>query len=69
MGWTHAVASRKRTTYQPDAPGRYERLSALGAHVDYWDGAAWRRIDARGKDGGGVICANQHLPWRVAAHQ
>lgn len=50
-------------TIKPRMPGRYQRLSAIGIRVDRWDGRVWRRI---GYGDGGVVCANQELPWREA---
>lgn len=64
-GWTSALVS-------PGLPGAYERISALGVAVDWWDGDAWRRTRKQALFPGrlfpGVVCANQALPWREAVH-
>lgn len=54
---------RDGRTCEPGTKGLYERRSALGITVDYFDGEKWIRQGHRG-----VECANQDLDWREVLH-
>lgn len=58
-GYARAPEGWNSGLTRPAAPGLYVRKHVMGASIDFYDGARWRR-----KDWSGVQCANQFWPWQ-----
>lgn len=62
-GWN---ADRPPDPAKPPGGKRYERLTALGPRIDWWDGWRWWTLESNGTTQNLPRCisANQALPWR-----